>query len=649
MKISALFFVPLSMMTMTVAQAGEHAENHKGMSDKSLYGHVHSAPNDKTQYSPYPEQNFPDQVFFGDTHLHTSYSVDAGLVGATTTPDDAFRFAKGEVVTSSTGIPAKLKRPLDWLVVADHAENLGLPKALRDKNPELLDNPWGMELAETYGNGSVEEGIKSYEMWMERVFANDDPLKGSTVTQTMWEDAIITADKHNQPGLFTAFIGFEWTSQTDGANLHRNIIFKEDASYAKQIIPISSYDTADPEVLWEWMEDYEKKTGGHIFAIPHNGNLSNGLMFDDVTLSGEKLTKEYAEKRMKWEPLYEVSQMKGDGEAHPSLSPDDEFADFGTWDKGSFGPAPKTPEMLPKEYAREAYKRGLQYENTLGINPFKFGVVGSTDSHTGLSTAAADNFFGKVVAVEPTLDPIRFEEAITGRFTPNDPTDDLTHADAIASGIAAVWAKENTREAIWDAMKRKEVYATTGSRLRVRVFGGFDFSKEDLDRSDFAQNGYTKGVPMGGDLYKAKKGKTPSFLIRALRDVDGANLDRIQVVKGWLNKDGSTGEKVYDVAWSGDRKPDEKGKIPPVGNTVNAENATYENSIGSATLDAYWQDPDFDPNLKAFYYIRVLEIPTPRWTTYDSVFFGSKIPEDIPLSVQDRAYTSPIWYTPSSL
>ncbi len=638
MKIKALLITSVSAIAMIALQA-EDKHNY--------YSHSHTVLNDKVDYSPYPEEDFPDQVFFGDTHLHTSYSADAGLVGATTTPDDAFRFAKGETVTSSTGIPAKLKRPLDWLVVTDHAENLGLPKILKDKDPNLLENPWGKELSDTFGDGSsFENSVAAYEMWMQRVFDKDDPLKGSPIIKNMWEDTINTADKHNQPGLFTAFIGFEWTSQPDGNNLHRNIIFKEDASYAKQIIPISSYDTDDPEELWKWMEEYEKKTGGNMFAIPHNGNLSNGLMFDDITLSGKPLTKEYAEKRMKWEPIYEITQIKGDGETHPSLSPDDEFADFGTWDKGSFGPEQKKPEMLPKEYVREALKRGLQYENTLGVNPFKFGVVGSTDSHTALSTASADNFFGKVVAVEPTADPIRFEEAITGRFTPDDPTDDLTHADAIASGIAAVWAKENTREAIWDAMKRKEVYATTGSRIRVRVFGSFDFTEEDLYHSDFAKNGYTKGVPMGGDLHDAKAGQVPGFLIRSLRDVDGANLDRIQVVKGWLNKDGTTEEKVYDVAWSGDRKLDSNGKLPPVGNTVDIKTATYENSIGAPTLETYWQDPDFDPNIKAFYYIRVIEIPTPRWTTYDNVFFGSKIPEDIPVSIQDRAYTSPIWYNP---
>jgi hypothetical protein len=394
------------------------------------------------------------------------------------------------------------------------------------------------------------------------------------------------------------------------------------------------------------MATYEAETGGRLLAIPHNGNLSNGLMFDDATLSGEPLSADYAERRMRWEPLYEITQMKGDGEAHPMLSPTDEFADYGTWDKGSFGPEPKTPEMLPKEYARAAWKRGLAYEAALGVNPFKFGVVGSTDAHTGLSTAAEDNFFGKVSLVEPTGDPIRYEEAITGRFTPDDPSDDLTHADALAAGIAAVWARENTREALFEAMQRKEVYATTGTRLRVRVFGGWDFAAADMVRSDFAAHGYANGVPMGGDLTAAPEGAAPTLLIRALRDADGANLDRLQVIKGWTTADGEPQERVYDVAWSDDRVPGADGKLPPVGNTVDADTATYTNAIGAPFLEAFWQDPDFDPTQRAFYYVRVIEIPTPRWTTYDSVVFGIDRPEGQPASHQERAYTSPIWYTP---
>jgi hypothetical protein len=370
-------------------------------------------------------------------------------------------------------------------------------------------------------------------------------------------------------------------------------------------------------------------------------------MFDDVTLTTKKpLDKDYAERRQKWEPLYEVTQIKGDGEAHPSLSPNDEFADFETWDKGSFGPEPKTKDMLPREYAREALKRGLAYEAKLGVNPFKFGMVGSTDSHTSLSTAEENNFFGKASLVEPTADPIRFDEVIAGRPAPKG--SQMFSRDTSASGLAAVWARENTREALWDAMARKEVFATTGTRIRVRVFGGWDFTEDDLNRSDFAKHGYDKGVPMGGDLTNAPEGKAPTLLIRAIRDVDGANLDRIQIVKGWLDEDGKPQEKIYDVAWSGDRKPDADGKLPAVGNTVNVEEATYDNSIGAAGLQAFWQDPDFDPDQRAFYYVRVLEIPTPRWTTYDAKVFGVKRPDDVPATIQERAYTSPIWYTPKA-
>jgi len=338
--------------------------------------------------------------------------------------------------------------------------------------------------------------------------------------------------------------------------------------------------------------------------------------------------------------------MKGDGEAHPSLSPDDEFADYFTWDVGSFGPQRKTPDMLPKEYAREALKRGMQYEKSLGTNPFKFGMIGSTDSHTSLSTTDEANFFGKVAAVEPTADPIRFSEIITGRLTPDDPTDDQTHEQALAAGLAGVWARDNTREALWDAMKRKEVFATTGTRMRVRVFAGFDYVEEDLYRSDFARHGYANGVPMGGDLTAAADGEAPSLLIAALRDPDGANLDRIQVVKGWTNDDGSAAEQVYDVSWSGDRQKDAKGKVPAVGNTVDIETASYSNSIGAPILSGYWQDPDFDPDQHAFYYVRVLEIPTPNWTTYDHVYLSVELSKKAVAFSQERAYTSPVWYTP---
>lgn len=609
-------------------------------------------PDPDAEYSPYIQYDFPNQVLFGDTHLHTGYSADAGLVGATTTPDDAYRFAKGETVTSSHGVRARLQRPLDFLVVADHAENLGLTAGLEEGNEGLLGTEWGRGLADVIAPKTEDAMAEAYLYWANTfAFAenSEDPLAETDFNKTMWQRMTEAAERHNDPGSFTTLIGYEWTSGPQGNNLHRNIIFRDGKDKADKVIPFSAYDSDDPEDLWKWMESYESATGGRLLAIPHNGNLSNGLMFDDVTLTTKgPLDRGYAERRMRFEPVYEITQIKGDGEAHPALSPNDEFADYGTWDKGSFGPELKTPEMLPREYAREAWKRGMAYEATLGTNPFKFGVIGSTDSHTGLSTAQEDNFFGKVTVVEPTADPVRFEEQITGRSTPDDPSDDIVHAQALASGLAAVWARENTREAIWDAFERKEVFATTGTRIRVRVFAGWDFNEDDLNRSDFARHGYEIGVPMGGDLTGAAQGKVPTMLIRAIRDPDGANLDRIQVIKGWLDSEGKTHEQVYDVAWSGDRQPAADGKLPEVGSTVDVEEASYSNSNGAAGLQAFWRDPDFDPAQRAFYYVRVLEIPTPRWTTYDAKFFGVGLPKDIAPTQQERAYTSPIWYTPKS-
>jgi hypothetical protein len=389
----------------------------------------------------------------------------------------------------------------------------------------------------------------------------------------------------------------------------------------------------------------EETTGNRLLALAHNGNLSNGLMFDDVTMSGQPLDRSYAESRMRWEPIYEVTQMKGDGETHPSLSPNDEFADYGTWDRGSFGAA-KDPGMIDREYAREALKRGLAYEAELGANPFKFGMVGSTDSHTSLATTQEDNYFGKATPAEPGAEG-RYEEKITGVTEAPDGRDySIRHYQTLASGLAAVWATENTREALFDAMRRKEVYATTGTRMTVRVFAGWDFTADEVQRPDFARTGYTRGVPMGGELAAAPAGASPTLVVRALRDPDGANLDRIQVVKGWLEDDGSLKETVYDIAWSGDRRPGADGRLPPVGNTVRG--ARYTNTIGEALLMGFWRDPDFDPSERAFYYVRVLEIPTPTWLAYDRAYFGDRIelPEDAVLVHQERAYTSPIWYTP---
>ncbi|WP_112477923.1 DUF3604 domain-containing protein [Vibrio variabilis] len=602
---------------------------------------------DSDEFSPYVDSR-PNNVYFGDTHLHTSYSTDAGLIANRLGPEEAYRFARGEEVTSSMGVRARLHKPLDFLVVSDHAENLGLSVLIEESNPELLKSKWGKMIHDVAKKGDARSLTMAYDQWTKVLMALDDPLKDqSNLAKVMWQRSTEAAEKYNEPGLFTTLIGFEWTLQEKGNNLHRNVIFRDGKDKADQIIPLSQYDAQDPEKLWDWMEAYEENTGGKLLAIPHNGNLSNGLMFDDVTMTEQKpIDREYAERRMRWEPLYEVTQMKGDSEAHPMLSPDDEFADFETLDKGSFGAAGKTKDMLPKEYAREAYKRGLEYQEKLGANPFKFGMVGSTDSHTGLATAEENNYFGKVSLFEPvkTL-TMRYDEVITGRAGEDKIKQ---YANQISgSGLAAVWARENTREAIWDAMSRKETYATTGTRMRVRVFGGFDFTDADLTRSDFVDYAYENGVPMGGDLTYNRE--APGFLIQASRDEDGANLDRIQVVKGWVDEQGESHERIYDVALSDGREIDENGRsTQPVGNTVDIENATYTNDIGEHSLETFWKDPDFNPDENAFYYVRVLEIPTPRWTTYDAKFFGVDIPENVAPTIQERAYTSPIWYSKNS-
>ena len=391
-------------------------------------------------------------MFFGDTHLHTSYSTDAGMIGNTLGPEEAYRFARGETVTSSTGLPARLGRPLDFLVVADHSENLGLAPMIAESNADLLKIEFGRKVHDLVKGG---KGFEAYNVWGAALIANKDPLKGMPMARTAWERITAAAEKYNEPGRFTAFIGYEWTSAPAGNNLHRVVVFRDAKDKADQTLPFSQYDSVDPEDLWTWMADYEKKTGGRLLAIPHNGNLSNGLMFDDVTLTTKKpIDRDYALRRSKWEPLYEVIQMKGTGEAHPQLSPTDEFANFEIWDRGSFGSEPKAKDMLPREYAREAFKRGLAYEAKLGVNPFKFGLIGSTDSHTSLATTEENNFFGKVVMLEPSSDPIRFEEPITARMGPKGTQ--MYARETSAAGLAAVWARDNTREACgmrWRARK----------------------------------------------------------------------------------------------------------------------------------------------------------------------------------------------------
>ena len=604
-------------------------------------------------YSPYAMRNFPERPLWGDSHLHTDLSMDAGLFGNRLSPREAYRFARGEEVVSSTGQAVRLSRPLDWLVIADHSDGMGMVGDIARSRPELL----AYEQAARWNKGLVAGGDAAVRAALDLIttfsqgemdpemFALYSP--GSKIYKNLWEKVVDDAEAFNEPGRFTAFIGFEWTSLIKGANMHRVVIMRDGPTRARQVVPYTTQapvGSPDPRDLWKYLNRYVERTQGEILAIAHNGNLSNGIMFPlRAQWNGKRFDKTYVDERIKWEPLYEITQIKGDGEAHPFLSPNDEFADYENWDIGNLDVSEaKTDDMLAGEYAREALKRGLAIEKRMGTNPYKFGFVGATDSHTSLATAEEDNFYGKHTGYEPSA------QRMTHPFMKNE-NGIIMGWQMVASGLGAVWATENTREALFDAMQRREVYGTTGPRMNVRFFGGWDFTAQDFNSRMPAVVGYQKGVPMGGDLRKLPEdAKAPSFMVYALRDPIGANLDRIQVVKGWLDNKGKTHEKVYDVVWSGDREPGQNGKLPAVGNTVDVANANWTNTIGAAELGVVWTDPEFDADQKAFYYARVLEIPTPRWSTYDAFRFGVDIPEGAPTSTQERAYTSPIWYTPES-
>jgi Protein of unknown function (DUF3604) len=598
-----------------------------------------------TVYSPYAGRDFPSGVYWGDTHLHTDISMDAGAFGNRLGLDEAYRFARGEEVESTNGGPVRLSRPLDFLVIADHSDNMGFFPDMFAGKEHILSDPTGKDWYERVKRGEgVGVALELIGLFSQGEFPEALIYKpDSQPYKDAWAKTVAAAEEFNDPGKFTAFIGYEWTSLVRGNNMHRVVIYKDDGDKGGSMVPyttIAPQGSTNPRDLWTWMEGYEEKTGGEVLAIAHNGNLANGIMFPmEVQNDGKEIDISYVERRARWEPLYEATQIKGDGETHPLLSPDDEFADFETWDIGNLDVSQaKTDDMLPGEYAREALKRGLLLEEKLGTNPYKFGMIGSTDSHTSLATTQEDNFFGKHSGAEPG------PERMSHPFMSNE-NGTIMGWQQVASGLAAVWARDNTRAALFEAMERKEVYATTGTRMMVRFFGGWEFSANDLNNRQPAFAGYEKGVPMGGDLPARGKAKAPTFMVYALRDTMGANLDRIQIVKGW-QEGGKTVEKVYDVSWSGDRKPNKDGKLPSVGNTVDAKAANWTNTIGAAELATVWSDPDFDPDQRAFYYARVIEIPTPRWSTHDAFRFGVEIPEGAPVSVQDRAYTSPIWYTP---
>jgi len=634
---------------------------------------------------PYAGLDFPQQVFWGDTHLHTVYSFDAGAAGTLLTPEASYRFARGEEVTTDAGEPVQLSRPLDFLVVTDHTDQLGAfgqfisnpPQDCGD-DQDLVDG-WHEDI-----NNGGDDAAKATNEIVSAFAQGTVPvcmLQTKKQFRTAWAHEVAWAEEFNDPHKFTAVIGYEWTSLDGGNNLHRNVIFRDNAEKALRFLPKTTQDGTDPELLWKWMENYEDATGGDVLAIPHNGNMSNGEMFADTDARNMPLTHSYAEQRQRWEPLYEVIQEKGAGETHPYLSPDDEFASFeiAGWDNGNLDLThPKRTKMFEHEYARAALKNGLKFDKELGANPFKIGLVGSSDAHTALTAMEENSYMGKFPIDRPSPDrAVRVAKTSSFRRVAR-PADEVQRFgwQYGAAGYVGVWAQENTRESLFDAMERREVYASSGPRMTVRFFGGWDFTPEDVSFNP-GQVGYAKGVPMGSDLSIAPEGKVPTFLVAALKDPIRGNLDRIQIVKGWLDASGATQEKVYDVVWSGDRVPGADGKLPLVGSlvnsnvteplkdtgTVNTDTATWTNTIGSTELAQVWTDPDFDPTERAFYYARVLEIPTPRWTDYDKAFYGedwknacadakvrSEYPvncDDIPLTLQERAYTSPIWYSPA--
>ena len=599
-------------------------------------------------YSTGVGTDYPKQVFFGDLHLHSNISADAQSMGnLLLTSADAYRFARGEQVMASNGLPARLKRPLDFLAVTDHAEFLGIYRMFNLQDPRLMATALGRAWRNKYGEsitkdtmeqGPIVEGNANPIVEFVTSINHPDPQRDAYPTalkSAIWSDVARTADEFNNPGIFTAFSAYEWTAMYAGNNLHRCVILKDDADTVSQWIPYSAQSSSNPEDLWAALLEYEETTGGEALSIPHNGNLSNGLMWDNVTYDGDAINNDYAERRMRWEPIAEVTQIKGDSETHPSLSPDDPFADFERWDEFNISNTIRTtPDMYPGSYARSALKRGLELERSAGANPYAFGMIGSTDDHTSLATAEEDNFFGKFANSEPG---VRTGDSRMAGLNAD--------WELGASGLAAVWAPQNTREDLFASMKRREVYATTGSRIVLRFFGGWNYAPDSVHSPYFETIGYRDGVPMGGELTPESDG-APTFMVQAMKDPDAANLDQVQIIKGWIDEQGETHEQIFYVALSDNRSVDPETGLPePVGSTVDLENVTFTNTIGAVQLSAQWTDPDFDAAQPAFYYARAIEIPRPRWSEHDRKAFGMDF-QDAPRTVQDRAYSSPIWYRP---
>ena len=594
-------------------------------------------------YLPDANRKYPERVLWGDEHVHTGWSMDAGVAGTTLTPEDAVRFVRGETVKNNRGEPTKLHRPLDWVAVTDHSDGMGTIGELKGGNPAFLANATTKRWYEMMSQGPEQARKATIELvTAQATLTMPAVMKDEKWVKAAWQKTVDIMEKYNEPGKFTTFIAYEWTSNAlTGENLHRNVIFRDNADKTRDLSPLTTWVSGDPATLWAWLANYEATKGGHVLAIPHNGNLSNGRMFEEQQYDGKPLTAEWAASRARWEPLVEYFQYKGQSEANPRLSPTDEFANFDVWDSGNLVGKPKAPGMINGEYAREALKSGMRLQGTLGTNPFKIGAAAGTDTHTGLAAAEEDNFGGKLPSSEPHAG--RWNQVFQ-----KEPTYLRKDWTLSAAGYTGVWATANTREAIWDAMKRRETYASSGPRITVRFFGGYDFTDADAKGASLVATGYAKGVPMGGDLKAAKAGQVPTFLFAAMKDSIGANLDRVQVVKGWVDAAGKTHETIVNVGWSDPAKRKlVGGKLPSVGNTVDFKTAKYANSIGAPELVGWFKDPDFDPKQRAFYYLRVLEIPTPRWTAYDAVKYGDKMTVDVPMVQQERAITSAIWYNPA--
>jgi hypothetical protein len=573
-------------------------------------------------------------VYFGEQHLHTSASPDAFAVGTRSTWEDAYNWALGkEVKLSTTGETMKKSTPYDFVAITDHAEYYGVMPRLIDMKDPLSKTAFAKKLQNKKADKNDPNSAINVILHSILTSTAMPEYVTEDLLHSNWERFVKVANKYNDPGNFTTLIAFEWTSIPNGRNMHRNVFFRNDKGPKA---PYSSFDSIYPEDLWTYLE-IQREQGNETFAIPHNGNVSDGWMYSPNKFLGGPMDARYAERQALNEPLTEIIQTKGSSDTHPWLSPNDEFAEFEMF-PNLINVA--QPGQIKYGYVRQGLVEGMFLEEKLGTNPFKFGIVSGADIHSSYSGNEEFNWHGAHGATDDTPQK-RLNPAMTPSGEPG--------AIVGSAGATAVWAEENTRASIFDAMKSKETYGTSGPLIRLRFFGGWDYSDNLVNDKDFVKKAYASGVPMGGDLpEKQKKAKAPTFAVWALKDPESGNLDRVQIIKGWVNKWGRASEKIYDVAISDGRKADPKtGKVPPVGNTVNVKKATYTNDIGDSQLSAVWTDPDFDPKQKAVYYVRVLEIPTPRWTTYDSARNNLPLSPSVPATLQERAWSSPIWYTPA--